>query len=258
MDAATTYRVLMVLAVVAVIYPVWMVFYLMRESRRTRQAGKKGGSAAPTSGDNKRSGDIVGKSKFVLKKEGVTVPQAAVVPENESDTKKGDIFAPASVPEEHPRQIPPDELDEVFGMPPEGEANEPLDIELPPDSETFPDDDADYFNDEDDENEDLPMRGRRSAQGISFDQLGDAYRHVVHHPTITDDEKEETGRILLDLKGTDMLGAMVSGKPEREDRVKSLIDTYLTAFQKRMSAMSAESLPPQGDLPPGFDLREYV
>ncbi|GGK19081.1 hypothetical protein GCM10007084_47930 [Parabacteroides faecis] len=257
MGAISTSHILWLLLVVAVAYAAWMVYYLTRESHRTTGAGKRGGNAADSSGSKKRKGDIVGKSRFVLPSRSHSQPLTATASENENRTENQDIFAPASVPE-HPRQIPPDELDEVFGMTPEGEVNEPLDIELPPDQKTFPDDDADYFNDGDDENEDLPFRGKQSAQGFNFDQLGDAYRHVVHNPKITDEQKEETGRVLLNLKGTDMLGAMVSGKPEREDKVSSLINTYLSAFQKRNAERSAESQPPQGDLPPGFDVRHYV
>jgi len=256
MDAVNTSHVLWLLLVVAVVYAVWMVYYLTRESRRTAAAEKKGGSAN-SSGSRKRKGDIVGKSRFVLPSRSHSQPLTATASENENRTENQDIFAPVSVPE-HPRQIPPDELDEVFGMAPEGEANEPLDIELPPDQITFPDDEADYFNDEDDENEDLPYRGKQSAQGFNFDQLGEAYRHVVHNPIISNEQKEETGRVLLNLKGTDMLGAMVSGLPEREDKVSSLIDTYLSAFHKRNAESSAESQSPQGDLPLGFDVRNYV
>lgn len=257
MGTVSTVHVLWVLLAVAVAYALWMMFYLTRESHRTNRAGKTGGSAADSSRSVIRKGDIIGKSHFVLPSRSHSQPLTATASENENRTENPDIFAPASVPE-HPRQIPPDELDEVFGMAPEGEANEPLDIELPPDQETFPDDDADFFNDEDDENEDLPSRGRQSAQGLNFDELGDAYRQVVHNPTITDEQKEKTGRILLDLKETDMLRAIVSGKPEREDRVKSLIDTYLSAFHRRMSESSAESPSPQGVVPEGFDVREFM
>lgn len=256
MGVASTSYVLWLLLVVAVTYAVWMMIYLTREGRRTERTGKKDGNATGSSG-NKKKGDIIGKSHFVLPSRSHSQPLTATASGNEKRTENNDIFAPASVPE-HPRQIPPDELDEVFGMAPEGEANEPLDIELPPDQETFPDDDADFFNDGDDENEDLPFRGKQSAQGLDFDELGDAYRQVVHNPTITNEQKEKTGRILLDLEETDMLRAMVSGHPEREDRVISLIDTYLSAFHRRMSEGSAESQSPRGDLPVGFDVREYV
>ncbi|MFA7136053.1 MAG: hypothetical protein WC125_09380, partial [Bacteroidales bacterium] len=95
------------------------------------------------------------------------------------------------------------------------------------------------------------------AQGVSFEQMGEAYRHVVHNPTITDEQKEETGRVLLNLKGTDMFEAIVSGQPGGGDKVDILINTYLTAFQKKVAERSAESLSPQGEVPTGFDVRMY-
>ena len=54
-------------------------------------------------------------------------------------------------------------------------------------------------------------------------------------------QKEETGRLLLGLKETDMFEALVSGCPDGNDRVKNLIDTYLSAFQRRMTAEAAET-----------------
>jgi hypothetical protein len=104
----------------------------------------------------------------------------------------------------------------------------------------------------------LPIKGKPAAQGVSFEQMGEAYRHVVHNPTITDEQKEETGRVLLNLKGTDMFEAIVSGQPGRGDTVDILINTYLTAFQKKVAERSAESLPPQGEVLTGFDVRDFM
>jgi len=259
MDVINRTHVLIVLSVVAIIYAVWMMFYLMRESRRTNKGQRSKGNDAPT-GDNRRKGDIVGKSRFALPR-GQSQPQAAVATENETDTEKENTFAPANVPE-RPRQIAPDELDEVFGKVPEGETNEPLNMDFPL-YESFPEEDSEVmeepdFDDDDEENEDYPNEGKTYAQGVSFDQLGDAYRHVVHNPTITDEQQEETGRILLNLKETDMFDYIVSGQPEREHRVTSLISTYLTAFSKRIAGDEAESPSPQGAIPSGFDVRDYA
>ena len=99
---------------------------------------------------------------------------------------------------------------------------------------------------------------RSLAQGVSFEQMGEAYRHVVHDPPSTDEQREETGRVLLGLKQTDMFEVIVSGRPDGNDRVKSLIDTYLSAFHRRMSERSAESPSPQGSVLTGFDVREFV
>ena len=257
MEAINGHRALIVLSVVAVLYAAWMIWYFMRGNRRGGKQGKTGGESSPPSG-KKRKGDIVGKSHFVLPEQSHSQPLTAIESESENRTGNEDIFAQENVPQ-HPRQISPEELDDVFGVPPAGEANEPLDLDFPLYVESFPEEDTEDAEEEDeDETDDSPSMGKSYAQGASFEELGEAYRRVVHNPIITEDQKEETGRILLNLKGTDMYGIIVSGKPEREDRVRELIDTYLSAFDKRISEKSAESPPPQGDIPSGFNVRDFV
>jgi hypothetical protein len=256
MDTINTYM-LVLLTVVAVLYAGYAMYFMMRESRRADGDGKKKRQTASPSEEKRHKADIMGKSHFVLQ-QGVSRPQAAKAVETESNEKKGDTFAPEEVPH-YPRQIAPEELDEVFGNVPEGETNEPLEIDQPLYVEPpFPEEEAD--DDEEDENEELPLTGRHSAQGVSYENLGEAYRRVVHNPIITEREKEETGRVLLDLKHTDMFEYIVSGSSTREDRVLHLIDTYLAAFQKRMSTEAAESpsSPMVAPAPAGFDLRDYV
>ena len=236
------------MTVCAVGYALWTVWYLFRESRRCHRR-------PPVSGAAPRRREIIGKSRFVLDRRR-SLPQAAIAAETEKGIEKEPIFASASAPE-HPRQIPPEDLDEVFGEVPAGERNEPLDIYYPLYEESFPDMEAEEPDDED-ETEELPFLGRSLAQGVSFEQMGEVYRHVVHDPPITDEQKEETGRLLLGLKETDMFEAIVSGCPDGNDRVKNLIDTYLSAFHRRMVAETAESPSAQGVVPEGFDVRDYV
>jgi len=251
MIVINSHTVLVLLIVFAVLYAVWTMVYL----NRLEKTEKKKDGAKEQNTTKRKKGDIIGKSRFVLPLSSQSQPEAAVVPETELDTKKENIFAPASVPE-HPRQIAPEELDDVFGAVPEGETNEPLDIDYPLQVKPFPEEEAEEDEDED-ENEDLPINGKPVARGVSFEQMGEAYRHVVHNPTITEEQKEETGRVLLNLKGTDMFEAIVSGQPGRGDKVDILINTYLAAFQKKVAERSAESLPPQGEVPEGFNIRMY-
>ena len=244
----TTICILWLLTVCAVGYALWTVWYLFREGRRSNRR-------PPVSAAVIVRREIIGKSRFVLDRRRLQ-PQAAAAAETEKSIEKGDIFAPASVPE-HPRQIPPEDLDEVFGNVPAGEQNEQLDIYYPLYEESFPDTEAEEPDDEDG-TEELPLLGHSLAQGVSFEQMGEVYRHVVHDPPITDEQKEETGCLLLGLKETDMFEAIVSGCPDGNDKVKHLIDTYLSAFHRRMAAEAAESSSPQGAVPDGFDVRNYV
>ena len=256
MITINSHTVLVSLVVFSVVYAVWTMAYLIWEKCRFGKTEKKASDTGEQKPAKRKKGDIVGKSRFVLPLSGQSQPEATVTPETEIDTEKENIFAPASVPE-HPRQIAPEELDEVFGAVPEGETNEPLDIDYPLQVKPFPEEEAEETGDED-ESEDLPLRGKPVAQGVSFEQMGEAYRHVVHNPTITDEQKEETGRVLLNLKGTDMFEAIVSGQPGRGDKVDILINTYLAAFQKKVAERSAENETPQGVAPEGFNPRHYV
>lgn len=249
MITINSHTVLVLLIVFTVIYAVWTMVYLNRLKKKV----KKKDDTKEQNSVKRKKGDIIGKSRFVLPFSGQSQTEATVTPETESDTEKENIFAPASVPE-HPRQIAPEELDDVFGAVPEGETNDPLGIDYPLQIKPFPEEEAEEGEDE---SENLPLKGKPAAQGISFEQMGEAYRHVVHNPTITDEQKEETGRVLLNLKGTDMFEAIISGQPGWGDKVDILIDTYLTAFQRKVAERSAESLPPQGEVPAGFNIRMY-
>lgn len=244
----TPNAVLALLVAFAILYALWTMYFFISENRRFRKENKE---AMLREEDRKKNkGDIVGKSRFVLK-ERIPVPQTATEQNNEKDKRKENIFVPSDVPKEHSRIIPVGELDEVFGEVPPGEANLPLDIDCPIPDEPEP-------ADEEEEYEALQVSGRSLAEGISFEQMGEAYRTVVHNPIITEEKKEETGRVLLHLKHTDMFEAMVSGEPEREDRVGGLIDSYLKAFHQRKAGESEEDKPSAAAVPKGFDVRNYV
>ena len=248
MITITPYTVLALLVAFAVLYALWAMHFFISENRRFR---KENSETMLLEQDRKKNkGDILGKSQFVLK-ERIPVPQTATEPDNEKNKGKENIFVPSEVPKEHSRIIPVSELDDVFGEVPPGEANPPLDIDCPIPEEPEP-------ADEEEEYEALQISGRSLAEGISFEQMGEAYRTVVHNPIIAEEKKEETGRVLLHLKHTDMFEAMVSGEPEREDRVGGLINSYLKAFHQRKAGESGEDKPSATSVPKGFDIRNYV
>jgi hypothetical protein len=248
MITITLNTVLALLVAFAILYALWTMHFFISENRRFRKENRE--AMLREHSRKKNRDDIIGKSQFVLK-ERIAVPQTAIEPDNEKDKGKENIFVPSDVPKEHSRIIPVGELDEVFGEVPPGEANLPLDIDCPMPEEP-------ELADEEEEYEALQVSGRSLAEGISFEQMGEAYRTVVHNPVITKEKKEETGRVLLHLKHTDMFEAMVSGEPEREDRVGGLIDSYLKAFHQRKAGESGEDEPSAGPVPKGFDVRNYV
>lgn len=242
---------LFVMAGLAAAYLVWVVWCLSVTGR--------GNVRDDTEDDDmegrKRRGDIVGASRFVLP-ERLSKPQTTTEFENGKGIENRFIFAKATIPE-HPRQIPPEELDEVFGYPPDGVENNPLDIDFPL-YESFPDERIEEPEYDDDESEGEPIPGRTLAQGVSFEQMGEVYRRVALDQTITDEQKVETGRILSQIEGTDVFEAIVSGRIDGRDRVKELMDAYLRSFQEKMSRSDEESQSPLGKVPPDFDVRNFV
>ncbi len=244
---------LWVIIIATLLYAGWMIWYFARENRRMK---KKEEERPP---EKKCKGDVIGRSLFVLPRRH-SQPQAAIAEENEEAIEKDNIFATSEVPG-HPRQIAPDELDDVFGETPEGETNDPIDPDLPETSD-FPEDDTEEEEEEedyqyDDQEEYLPAGSRCQASGASFEEMGEAYRHVAHNPQLTDAQKEDTGRILLEMQHTDLFEAMVSGHPGREDKVTTFIDAYLTAFHQRTAGRNEESLPLQGAAPADFNIMDY-
>lgn len=246
METLQSIHILWLIALLFLLYILGVAWYFNRKRKNN----------APAPEEKKCKGDVVGKSLFVLER-GKSKPEATVSLDNEKGIENKDIFVPSDVPK-HPRQIPAEELDEVFGAVPEGETNEPLDIDYDSESD-FPEDEE-YDEEDADENEyeDLPMQARRRASGVSFEEMSEAYRHVVHNPTTTEEQKEDTGRILLNLKHTDLFEAIVSGEPEKENKVTNLIDTYLSAFHKKMSEQNGESPSLQGTIPEDFNVSDYV
>lgn len=250
METIQSIHIMRFIILIVVLYTIWAVWYLHRLKKRSHRD-------IPLQ-EKKCKGDVVGKSLFVLPRSH-SLPEASTASDNEKVTENSDIFAASDVPG-YPRQIPPEELDEVFGAVPKGETNEPLDIDYPFESD-FPDEEADDIEGDDDfdeESEDLLLQSKSRASGISFEEMGEAYRHVVHNPQLTDEQKEDTGRILLNLKHTDMFEAIVSGQPMGEDKVNELIDTFLSAFYQRMSEKNGESQALRSTVPEDFDVSDYA
>lgn len=249
MSPVISTHVLVLLAAFAVGYACWVAYWFISENRRSR-SGRRTDNESHLPKPGKRDGEIIGKSLFVLPPRH-SQTQAAIEPETVGRDENADNFAPASVPE-HPRQIPADELDNVFGEAPEGEPNPPLDINYDP-ADEWPSDDDEH----EDEPEPLPTRGASFAQGVRYEDMGEAYRHMVHDTPLTDDQKEKTGHTLLQMKGTEIYSVILSRKPEWENKAQSLIDTYLSAFRRQAAERSAGSPAPQS-VPPGFSAYNHV
>lgn len=237
-----------------VLYVLFVAFYLLRErmlKRRKNAAEKsvfKPFRAAPKE-------DIIGKSKFDLRQ---SRTEATTLINNEKEKENASIF----VEEEERRTsatIPLDKLDEVFSKDDlsDKDSNEiNLEIEnTPPEFE--PDNDSDEIDEEETDEDTEGRAGVSMASGLDFNNLASMMRTVETPDTATSEEKEEAGRVLVEIRKTDMFEQVVSGKPKKKVVVSSLMDDYFSAFQRKQRE-AEEIVEPTVRAPKEFDVRKFA
>ena len=230
------------------LYILFVVFYLLRERilKRKKNASKKPAfnlfRAAPKE-------DIIGKSKFDLRQ---SRTEATTLINNEKEKENASIFA-----EEEDKKtsvaIPLDKLDEVFSNDDlsDKDSNE-INVEI---ENTPPEFEPDNDSEEIDEEEDTEGRaGVSMASGLDFNNLVSMMRTVETPDNATSEEKEEAGRVLVEIRKTDMFEQVVSGKPKKKVVVSSLMDDYFSAFQRKQRE-AEEIVEPIVKAPTDFNVR---
>ncbi|MBD8347807.1 DUF4122 family protein [Dysgonomonas sp. HGC4] len=232
------------------LYALFLVLYLFRERmiKRRKNAAKKPSfnpfHAAPKE-------DIVGKSKFDLRH---SLPQATTLINNDKETEKASIFTEGTE-KKTLATTPLDKLDEVFSNDDlsDKDSNE-IDLEIentPPEFET---------DNDSEETEDADTEGRAGvsiAQWLDFNDLAGMVRTVETAGSATSEEKEEAGRVLVEIRKTDMFEKVVSGEPKKKAVVSSLMDDYFAAFhrKKREAGETDEAMV---KAPKDFDIRSFA
>lgn len=233
------------------LYILFVVFYLLRERmlKRRKNAAKKTAfnpfRVAPKE-------DIIGKSKFDLRQ---SRTEATTLINNEKEKENASIF----VEEEEKKTsvvIPLDKLDEVFSKDDlsDKDSNEiNLEIEnTPPEFE--PDNDSEEIDEEETEEDTEGRAGVSMASGLDFNNLASMMRTVETPDNATSEEKEEAGRVLVEIRKTDMFEQVVSGKPKKKVVVSSLMDDYFSAFQRKQRE-AEEIVEPTVKAPTDFNVR---
>lgn len=234
------------------LYILFVVFYWLRERmlKRRKNAAKKTAfnpfRAAPKE-------DIIGKSKFDLRQ---SRTEATTLINNEKEKGNASIF----VEEEEKKTsvtIPLDKLDEIFSkddLSDKGSNEINLEIEnTPPEFEL--DNDSEEIDSEETEEEDTEGRaGVSMASGLDFNNLASMMRTVETPDNATSEEKEEAGRVLVEIRKTDMFEQVVSGKPKKKVVVSSLMDDYFSAFQRKQRE-AEEIVEPTVKAPTDFNVR---
>ncbi|HMM04780.1 MULTISPECIES: hypothetical protein [unclassified Dysgonomonas] len=238
-----------------VLYALFVVLYLLRDrmQKRKKNAAKKTVfnpfRAAPKE-------DIIGKSKFDIRQ---SRTETTTLINNKKENENASIF----VEKEEKKTsvaIPLDKLDEVFSTDNKTEENsDEINLEIentPPEFE--PDNDSEEIDETESEEEDTEERaGVSMALGLDFNNLASMMRTVETPDNATFEEKEEAGRILVEIRKTDMFEQVVSGEPKKKVVVSSLMDDYFTAFhRKQQEAGVLEE--PTVRAPKEFDVRRFV
>ncbi|MBN9302609.1 MULTISPECIES: hypothetical protein [Dysgonomonas] len=238
-----------------VLYALFVVLYLLRERmlKRRKNAMKKPAfnpfHAAPKE-------DIIGKSKFDLRQ---SRTEATTLINNEKEKENASIFVEKEE-KKTSAAIPLDKLDEVFSTDNRTEDNsDEINLEIentPPEFET--DNDSDEIDEEETEDADTEGRaGVSMALGLDFNNLASMVRTVETPDNATSEEKEEAGRVLVEIRKTDMFEQVVSGEPKKKVVVSLLMDDYFAAFHRKQQD-AGELEEPTVRAPKEFDVRGFA
>lgn len=177
--------------------------------------------------------DIIGKSGFVLRH---SPPQATTLIKSEKREENALIFAPENVKEETentPVTIPPSELDRVFSSGDETDNSGEIDLVFNDEPEG---EESIYYEDQVDTFESDEWgepAGASMATGVNFDDLSGMVRTVDNPDDATPEEREEAGRVMAEIRETDMFEQVVSGEPKKKITAGKLMDDYFAAYHRR-------------------------
>lgn len=234
------------------LYALVMVIYLLWErsvKRRKNAARKKGYNPFKASPKE----DIIGKSKFTLRH---SKPQATTLEINEKGIENASIFATENgqtVIQDTPGEVLQNQTG-TGALPGQSEDNSgeiDLVIENEPEGELDNDEDGDLDTWESEAEGD--GAGSSMAQGIGFDELAGMVRTVETAETATTGEREEAGRVLIEIRKTEIFEQIANDEPKKKV-VSSLMDDYFSAFYRRTEAL------PDGAVkaPADFNVRGFA
>lgn len=200
--------------------------------------------------------DIIGKSKFDIRQ---SRTEATTLINSEKENENASIFVEKEE-KKTSAAIPLDKLDEVFSTDNKTEENsDEINLEIentPPEFE--PDNDSEEIDETESEEEDTEGRtGVSMALGLDFNNLASMVRTVETPDNATSEEKEEAGRVLVEIRKTDMFEQVVSGEPKKKVVISSLMDDYFAAFHRKQHE-AGELEEPTVRAPKEFEVRKFA
>lgn len=98
--------------------------------------------------------------------------------------------------------------------------------------------------------------GRMMATGVRFDELSGMMQTVEAPDAATSKERVQAGRVLFEVRKTDMFEQIVSGKPEKRETVGQLMDQYIEGWNRRKREVGGENMEYEAKAPKDFDPRK--
>ncbi|NDV66094.1 hypothetical protein [Bacteroides sp. 224] len=238
-----------------VLYALVVALYLFRERMRKRKK-----NAAKNPGFNPfRSAskeDIIGKSKFDLRQ---SRTEATTLIHNEKRIENEPIFADENK-KDAPVTPPLVESETVLSdesMTDENSNEINLVIENTPPPELELEYNNEDIDEEETEDEDTEgVAGVSMALGLGFDELAGMVRTVETADVATTEEKEEAGRVLIEIRKTEMFGQVADDEPKKKV-VSALMDDYFAAFHRKKRE-AGEANEPAVKAPKDFNVRGFA
>jgi len=203
--------------------------------------------------------DIIGKSGFDLRH---SLPEATTLIKSEKREENTPIFAGGNAKEDTPNTpavVPPDRLDQVFSSTSSEDDSDEIDLVIDDKPEDESESDEDDDNKDYDESEDAEeAAGGSVATGVKFNELAGMLKTVDNHETATQEEKEEAGRVITEIRQTDMFEQVVSGEPKKKTVLSALMDEHFAAFHRRKREAGEETNEPTVKAPDNFDVRAFA
>lgn len=237
-----------------VLYAMVVAVYLLRErmQKRKKNAVKNPGFN-PFRSTVKE--DIVGKSKFVLRQ---SRTEATTLIHNEKRIENEPIFADENKKDAPvtPPLVESETVVSTENMTDENSNEINLVIE-----NTAPEFEPEYNNEdideEETEDEDTEgVAGVSIALGLGFDDLAGMVRTVDAADVATAEEKEEAGRVLVEIRKTEIFD-QVAGEEPKKKVVSALMDDYFAAFHRKKRE-AGETDEPAVKAPKDFNVRGFA
>lgn len=240
-----------------VLYLIFLAGYLLweRSVKRKRNAAKKK-TMNPFKSSPKE--DIIGKSGFDLRH---SLPQATTLIKSEKREENTPTFAEENAKVEVPNTpaaIPPAELDRVFSSNVETDNSGEIDLVIDDKPEGEESDDNEDYVDTEESEEAGGLSGVSMATGVNFDDLAGMVKTVENPDTASPEQREEAGRVITEIRQTDMFEQVVSGEPKKKAIAGKLMDEHFAAYHRRKREAGEMSNETTVKAPKDFDPRAFA